>query len=161
MQCVVCGNRKRSAVGERCRQCANRVHAETIRLARNVVETLALAAMEHARSTESPPGSQLQDALAAVRLALGWRAASPPAGRSPAPTIAEVAAMVPDWQAMPNTWADTCFACPECPAYLIQTLDGRHWTCVTRADHGVYVIRAGLRRRVPVVLPDPPFASLA
>lgn len=54
------------------------------------------------------------------------------------------------WRSLDNTWAGTPDACPECPAYLVRTLDGAHFSCVTGEDHGIYVIQRGQRRRVLV-----------
>ena len=42
------------------------------------------------------------------------------------------------------------WGCPRCDLYLIKTLDGQHWTCVSGQDHGVYVLWRGTRTEVRV-----------
>lgn len=60
---------------------------------------------------------------------------------------------------MPNSWTGTIHACPECPGYLMQTLDGQHWVCVTRQPHGVFVLRGGQQIKVEVEI-DPELMGL-
>lgn len=65
-------------------------------------------------------------------------------------TIEEALKKIPEWETLPDTWTGKPWACPRCPAYLVSTLDGQHHVCVTRRDHGVYVIRRGVRIEVKV-----------
>lgn len=57
-----------------------------------------------------------------------------------------------------SDWHGQPWACPQCALYLIRTLDGQHWGCVSGDPHGFYVIHHGERSEVRVE-PQPSLTS--